>query len=423
MKSAKMQFYTPLFTDKTLKEYSGKVALAAEELHSSGGQYAGNVGWLNISRKKYEKQVGQILAAAGEIIKKCDVLVVLGVGGSYLGAKSAIDALKSQMYNIKSKGTPNIYFLGNSFNGQAVKEVLELCRGKDVCVNMISKSGSTLETYTAFEIFEKYLHERYGEKEAAERMYCTTGKDSNFYNYAYNKGYKMFEVPPDIGGRYSVLTQVGLLPMAVAGIDIEKVLEGAEHAAKLFLQPDIMLNDCYKYAAYRHICFNAGKPVELFVFYNPNLLAFGDWLAQLFGESEGKCGRGIFPTKLLFSTDLHSLGQFIQQGNPMLFETTVFAEKPAEPKQNNMPELLLSGNLNRLALDGAVKAHTSAGVPGALLEMDVLNEYNYGFMVYFFQKAAAISAMLFEVNPFDQPGVEDYKKNIKDGIKNLTGQL
>lgn len=423
MKSAKMQFYTPLFNDETLKQYSGKVALAVEELHSSDGRYAQNVGWLNISPQKNKELAAKILAAAEEITAKCEVFVVLGVGGSYLGAKSAVDALKSQMYNIKPKKTPNIYFLGNSFNGQAVKEVLELCSGKDVCVNMISKSGSTLETYTAFEIFEDYLQQRYGQKEAAARMYCTTGKNSAFYSYAAAKGYNLLEIPEDIGGRYSVLTEAGLLPMAAAGIEIEKVLEGASCAAEIFAQPDILLNDCYKYAAYRHMCFGAAKTVELFVFYDPNLLAFGDWLAQLFGESEGKNGKGIFPTKLLFSTDLHSLGQFIQQGNPILFETTVFAEKAMPTAQNDMPGLLLSGNLNRLALDGAVKAHTSAGVPNALLEMNVLNEYNYGFLVYFFLKAAAVSAMLFDVNPFDQPGVEDYKKNIKDGIKSLTGQV
>ena len=379
------------------------------------------LGWVNLPEDYDKEEFARIKAAAEKIKNKADVLVVIGIGGSYLGARAAIELLKSPFYNNLKKDTPDIYFLGNNISATYLNEVLSVCEGKDICVNVISKSGTTTEPALAFRVFKKLLEDKYGKEEAKERIFATTDKaKGTLKELSDEMGYETFVVPDDVGGRFSVLTAVGLLPIAVAGCDIDKLMEGARNGMKKYSEDDG--NDCYKYAAIRNILNRKGKKVEMLVSYDPAFQMMGEWFKQLFGESEGKDDKGIFPSSATFSTDLHSLGQFIQDGSKIIFETVVNIKEPKkdfflEPDAENRDGLNFLANqnmsvVNQKAYEGTLLAHTEGGVPNIVLDVDKIDEENVGELIYFFEKACAISGYVLGVNPFNQPGVESYKKNM-----------
>lgn len=397
---------------------------AAHELLSSGTG-AGNdfIGWLDLPENHDKEEFFRIKKAAEKIKNSCDVLIVIGIGGSYLGARAAIEFIKSPLYNNLKKDTPDIYFLGNSISSTALAETLSICEGRDVCVNVISKSGTTTEPAIAFRIFKSLLEEKYGKEGAKERIFCTTDKARGTLKaLADSEGYETFVVPDDVGGRYSVLTAVGLLPIAVSGADIDAMMKGAKDAREAFKDPDLNNNDCYKYAALRNILLRKGKGIEMLTAYEPRMTMMAEWFKQLYGESEGKDNKGLFPASAIFSTDLHSLGQYIQDGVRSIFETVVWIDNPQLDVEIKRQEddgdglNFLAGKkmsfVNRKAFEGTILAHNDGGVPNIVLELPRADEYEFGYMVYFFEKACAISGYLLGVNPFNQPGVESYKKNM-----------
>ena len=435
----KEKYLAPFVSPKELEGIAPMVAAAARQVEEGSGLGNDFLGWVHLPTQHDKEEVVRIKAAAQRIQKDSDVLVVIGIGGSYLGARSAIELMKGTFYNSLRKGCPEIIFAGCNISSAYMSQVLKMIEGRDFSVNVISKSGTTTEPALAFRVFRKLLIEKYGEKEAAKRIYCTTDKArGTLKGLADREGYETFVIPDDVGGRYSVLTAVGLLPIAVAGCDIDKILEGAAAAEKELAEPDLGKNDCYRYAALRNILYRKGKTTELFVTYEPAFTMMNEWLKQLFGESEGKDQKGIFPASVAFSTDLHSMGQFIQDGNRNLFETVVDIQAPAEDffleeDPENLDGLnFLSGQemsgVNRRALEGTILAHTQGGVPNMVLEVPDSGEYEYGYLVYFFEKACAVSGYLSGVNPFDQPGVEAYKKNMfallgKPGYEDLRADL
>ena len=381
------------------------------------------LGWVDLPSDYDREEFNRILSAAKEIQKSSEVLIVIGIGGSYLGARAVIEALASPNYNLLEKDTPNVYFVGNNISPTYLNEILSVCKGKDISVNVISKSGTTTEPALAFRIFKKLLEERYGLEGAKRRIYCTTDrKKGKLKELADQNGYQTFVVPDDVGGRFSVLTAVGLLPIAVCGLDIENLMDGAAQAREDFSVCDLSKNDCYQYAVARNILRQKGKTVEMLVSYEPCLGMMNEWYKQLFGESEGKNHKGIFPASAIFSTDLHSLGQFVQDGSPILFETVLNVQKPKmdfyieeEPANFDGLNFLANQNMsvvNRRAFEGTILAHTEGGVPNMVLEIPQLNEHELGYLIYFFEKACAVSGYLLGVNPFNQPGVESYKKNM-----------
>ena len=399
------------------------VTAAHETLKAKNGPGSDFLGWVSLPEDYDKEEFVRIKAAAEKIKKNSEVLIVIGIGGSYLGARAAIEALKSNLYNSLKKDTPDIYFIGNTISPTYLNEVISLVEGRDFSVNVISKSGTTTEPALAFRVFKKLLEERYGVEGAKERIYATTDKARGTLKELSDKmGYETFVIADNIGGRFSVLTAVGLLPIAVAGCDIDALMAGAREAMNSFNDPDINKNDCYKYAAIRNILYRKGKVAEMLVAYEPSFAMMNEWFKQLFGESEGKDGKGIFPTSAVFSTDLHSLGQFIQDGSKLLFETVVNVGKAqkdfyidADPANMDGLNFLSDQNMsvvNRKAFEGTILAHTEGGVPNVILEVPELNETELGFMIYFFEKACAISGYMLGVNPFDQPGVESYKKNM-----------
>lgn len=386
---------------------------------------AGNdfLGWVDLPSNYDREEFERILSAAKEIRENSEILIVIGIGGSYLGARAVIEALASPNYNSLKKDTPNIYFVGNNISPTYLNEILSVCDGKDISVNVISKSGTTTEPALAFRIFKKLLEEKYGEEAAKRRIYCTTDRvKGKLKELADQNGYRTFVVPDDVGGRFSVLTAVGLLPIAVSGLDIKQLMDGAAEAEKNLSVCEMSENDCYKYAVTRNILRQKGKSVEMLVSYEPSLGMMNEWYKQLFGESEGKNHKGIFPASAIFSTDLHSLGQFVQDGSPILFETVLDIKAPKkdfyiEEEASNFDGLNFLANqnmslVNRRAFEGTVLAHTEGGVPNMVLEIPQLNEYELGYLIYFFEKACAVSGYLLGVNPFNQPGVESYKKNM-----------
>lgn len=416
-----------------------EVTAAHELLHSGKGPGAEYTGWLDLPVDYDREEFARIKVAAEKIQKTADVLIVIGIGGSYLGARAAIEFCKSQNYNLLAKDTPQIFFSGNSISPSSLNEVRAMIEGRDFAVNVISKSGTTTEPAISFRVFREMLIERYGKEEAANRIFVTTDKAKGTLKaLADSEGYETFVVPDDVGGRYSVLTAVGLLPIAVAGIDIDKLMQGAADAREAFTNPDISNNDCYKYAAIRNVLARKGKTVEMMVSYEPSFAMMNEWFKQLYGESEGKDGKGIFPTSAIFSTDLHSLGQYIQDGQRILFETVVTFAKPVSDyvighdEANTDGLNFLTGKgmsfVNRKAFEGTVLAHNDGGVPNIVLEAETMNEYELGYMVYFFEKACAISGYILGVNPFNQPGVESYKRNMfallgKPGYENERQEL
>jgi len=402
------------------------VQAAHEMLHNKTGAGSDYVGWVDLPDTYDREEFSRIQQSAKKISEQSDALVVVGIGGSYLGAKAAIDMLTHTFYNQlpkEKRKTPEIYFVGQNISSTYLKHLLEILEDKDFSVNVISKSGTTTEPAIAFRIFRDLLEKKYGAEGAKERIYATTDAEKGALKQLANeKGYETFVVPDDVGGRYSVLTAVGLLPIAVAGIDIEQMMKGAQEAKVLYSNPDLETNPCYQYAAIRNALYKKGKTIELMVNYEPSLHFFSEWWKQLFGESEGKDQKGIFPAAVDFSTDLHSMGQYVQDGLRILFETVIQVEKPQEEivieeEAQNLDGLnFLVGKtmdfVNKKAFEGTLLAHTDGGVPNLVITVPELTPHTFGHMVYFFEKACGISGYLLGVNPFDQPGVEAYKKNM-----------
>ena len=399
-----------------------QVEAAAESLHSKTGLGNDFLGWVNLPTDYDKEEFDRIKAAAEKIKSNSDILIVIGIGGSYLGARAAIELLKSPLYNNMKKDTPDIYYVGNSINPTYLNEVISLCKDKDFSVNVISKSGTTTEPALAFRIFKKMVEDKYGKEGAKDRIFATTDKArGTLKNLSDTEGYETFVIPDDVGGRFSVLTAVGLLPIAVAGCDIDALMKGAAKAQADFCA-DFDNNDCYKYAALRNILYRKGKSVEMLVSYDPSFVMMSEWYKQLFGESEGKDNKGIFPSSAVFSTDLHSMGQYIQDGARILFETVVDIKNPKtdlflEADAENLDGLNFLTNqnmsvVNRKAFEGTVLAHTEGGVPNIILELEDTTEESIGYMIYFFEKACAVSGYVLGVNPFNQPGVESYKANM-----------
>ena len=418
--------------DKHLREFvnsneytsiAPQVEAAHKLLHDKTGLGNDFVGWVDLPVNYDKDEFARIKKAAEKIKKDTDVFVVIGIGGSYLGARAAIEFLKSPNYNALPKDTPDIYFTGNSISSTALTELLKICEGKDVSINMISKSGTTTEPAIAFRVFRELLEKKYGKEGAKSRIFCTTDKaKGTLKSLATKEGYETFVVPDDVGGRYSVLTAVGLLPIAVAGCDIDALMAGAAQARESLMDTDIEKNDCYKYAAIRNILYRKGKLVELLVSYEPAFTMMNEWWKQLYGESEGKDNKGLFPASVVFSTDLHSMGQYIQEGTRILFETVVQIDKPKyELTIGTDPENVdglnfLSGKtvdfVNKKAFEGTILAHTDGKVPNIVLNIPEVSEKELGYLIYFFEKACAISGYTMCLNPFNQPGVESYKKNM-----------
>ncbi|MCH3972093.1 MAG: glucose-6-phosphate isomerase [Oscillospiraceae bacterium] len=416
-----------------------QVKLAHQLLHTGTG--AGNdfIGWVTLPTDYDKEEFARIKAAAKRVQKNSNIFIVIGIGGSYLGARAAIEFLKSNNYNTLKKDTPDIYFVGNGISSTALAEVVEMCEGKDVSINMISKSGTTTEPSIAFRVLRELLIKKYGKDGARERIFCTTDKEKGTLKHlADEEGYETFVVPDDVGGRYSVLTAVGLLPIAVAGANIDALMAGAAKAQKLYDNDDLAANPCYQYAAARNILYRKGKAIEILVSYEPCFTMMNEWWKQLYGESEGKNNKGLFPASVVFSTDLHSMGQYIQQGRRILFETTVLFDKPkkeitiGKDPQNIDGLNFLQGKtmayVNEKAFEGTVLAHTDGGVPNTVIRVPDFSEDSLGQLIYFFEKACAISGYLLGVNPFNQPGVESYKKNMfallgKPGYEEQKGAL
>ena len=414
-----------------------QVEAAHKTLEAKNGPGSDFLGWMYLPCDYDKEEFARIKAAAAKIREDSDVLVVAGIGGSYLGARAVIEAVKGMYHNELDNGL-KIYFCGNSISPTYLNDIITLCKGKRFSINVISKSGTTTETSLAFRVLRKLLEDEMGVEEANKRIYATTDRaKGTLKQLADAQGWPTFVVPDDVGGRYSVLSAVGLLPIAAAGISIDEVMQGAADAMERFsvLSPD---NDAYKYAAIRNILYRKGKSIEILECYEPNFTLMNEWYKQLFGESEGKDNKGLFPASCIFSTDLHSMGQFIQEGSRTMFETIVDVRKPAqdlfiEKLEGNFDGLnfLADQNMsvvNRKAMEGTILAHTDGGVPEVVIEVDDLSAYNVGYLIYFFWCACACSGYLLSVNPFNQPGVESYKKNMfallgKPGYENLTAEL
>lgn len=409
-----------------VKYFKEQIAVAHKMLHERTG--AGNdfLGWVDLPVDYDKDEFARIQKAAEKIQGDSDVLIVIGIGGSYLGARACIDALSHTFYNALSKEqrkTPEIYYVGNNISGTYLKDLLDVCEGKEVSVNVISKSGTTTEPAIAFRVFKQFMEEKYGKEEAKNRIFATTDKARGaLLTLAKEEGYETFTIPDDVGGRFSVLTAVGLLPIAAAGINIEELMQGAADARAEYSNENVEENACYQYAAVRNALLRKGKTTEIVVNYEPCLQYFGEWWKQLYGESEGKDGKGLYPSSVNFSTDLHSLGQYIQDGQRILFETVINVEHPRKDVELKEEASDLDGLnylagktmdfVNKQAFQGTILAHVDGGVPNVVINLPAINAYHMGQLIYFFEKACGISGYLLGVNPFDQPGVEEYKKNM-----------
>ena len=417
------KYVMPFLPDGALENIAGEVKSANDALYAGTGKGSDFLGWLTLPQDYDKDEFARIKSAAKKIQDNSDVLVVVGIGGSYLGARAAIEFVKSQNYNLLKKDTPDIYFAGNTISSRAVAELERMIGDRDFSVNVISKSGTTTEPAVAFRILRELLEKKYGKDGAKERIFATTDKEKGtLKKFADSEGWQTFVVPDNVGGRYSVLTAVGLLPIAVAGIDIDALLQGARDAMEKYFSGDVMKDDCCKYAAIRNILYRSGRKIEMMISYEPSYTMMNEWFKQLFGESEGKDGKGIFPASAVFSTDLHSMGQYIQQGERTLFETVVTFKNSVdevyiENDKDNVDGLnFLAGKsisfVNQKAFEGTVLAHTDGNVPNIVIELDNMDEHDLGELIYFLEKACALSGYVLGVNPFDQPGVESYKKNM-----------
>lgn len=415
---------------------------AKSALHTVLGKNgAGNdfLGWVNLPDNYDKSEFERIKVAAQKIKSSCDVFVVIGIGGSYLGARAAIEFVKSPLYNNLKKDTPDIYFAGNNISSTALSELISICEDKDICVNVISKSGTTTEPAIAFRVFKKMLIDKYGAEGACERIFVTTDKErGTLKEFSDKAGYETFVVPDDVGGRYSVLSAVGLLPIAVAGIDIDAMMLGAKNASVACKSENYDENPAMQYATLRNVMVQYDKSVEILVGYEPYMLMLNEWWKQLYGESEGKDNKGIFPSSVIFSTDLHSLGQYIQEGKRTLFETVINVKNPGAPfvipfDETNVDGLnFIAGKeldyVNKTAMLATLIAHNDGGVPNIIIELEDRSAYSFGYLIYFFEMACAISGYILGVNPFNQPGVEAYKKNMfallgKPGYENMKSEL
>ena len=407
--------------------YMKKLTLDAKEtLVSKTG--AGNdfLGWIDLPVDYDKEEFARIKAAAKKIQSDSDVLLVIGIGGSYLGARAGIEFLSRSFYNVRDKSvrkTPEIYFCGNSISSTYLKHLMDVVGDRDFSINMISKSGTTTEPAIAFRVFKEKLEAKYGKKGAAERIYATTDKaKGSLKHLSDEEGYETFVVPDDVGGRFSVLTAVGLLPIAVSGADIDKLMEGAASGRKRALENDFEENDALQYAALRNILLRKGKSVEILANYEPAVHYVSEWWKQLFGESEGKDNKGLFPASVDLTTDLHSMGQFIQDGSRVMFETVINIDTPREELTIGEEPVDLDGLnylagktvdfVNKSAMNGTILAHTDGQVPNFMVTVPEVNEFYLGELFYFFEFACGVSGYLLGVNPFNQPGVESYKKNM-----------
>ena len=408
-------------------KYMSKIAADAKDLLVSK-QGAGNdfLGWIDLPVDYDKEEFARIKEAAEKIKNDSEVLLVIGIGGSYLGARAAIEFLRHSFYNIVSKEvrkTPEIYFVGNSISSTYIKHLIDVIGDRDFSINMISKSGTTTEPAIAFRVFKEILEKKYGKEAAAKRIYATTDKARGaLKNLATEEGYETFVVPDDVGGRFSVLTAVGLLPIAVSGADIDKLMEGAASGRKIALEAPFEENDALKYAAVRNILHRKGKSIEVLANYEPSLHFVSEWWKQLYGESEGKDQKGIFPASVDLTTDLHSMGQFIQDGARIMYETVLNVEKSSEEIILNEEPVDLDGLnylagktvdfVNKSAMNGTILAHTDGNVPNLIVNIPEQNEFYLGQLFYFFEFACGVSGYILGVNPFNQPGVESYKKNM-----------
>ncbi|MFF2889011.1 glucose-6-phosphate isomerase [Paenibacillus sp. NPDC057967] len=403
-----------------------QVRVAHDQLHNGTGAGSDYLGWIDLPANYDKEEFARIKKAAEKIQNDSEVLIVIGIGGSYLGARAAIEMLSHSFYNVQSKEqrkTPQVLFAGNNISSTYVTHLLQLLEGRDWSINVISKSGTTTEPAIAFRIFRAELEKKYGKEEARKRIYATTDKEKGaLKKLSSEEGYESFIIPDDVGGRYSVLTAVGLLPIAVAGIDVDAMMKGAADASEVYANPNLAENEAYQYAAVRNALYRKGKETEILVNYEPSLHFVSEWWKQLYGESEGKDYKGIYPASVDFSTDLHSMGQFIQEGNRNIFETVIQVGEVAEhiEIQHDADDLdglnFLTGKtmdfVNKKAFEGTLLAHTDGQVPNLIVNIADMTPYTFGYLVYFFEKACGISGYLLGVNPFDQPGVEAYKKNM-----------
>jgi glucose-6-phosphate isomerase len=418
------------------------VKVAHQSIHEQTGAGSDYLGWVDLPTNYDKEEFARIQKSAEKIKSDSDILLVIGIGGSYLGARAAIEMLNHSFYNALSKEqrkTPQVIFVGNNISSTYMKDLYDLLEGKDFSINVISKSGTTTEPALAFRIFRKLLIEKYGKAEAKHRIFATTDKARGaLKTLATEEGYETFVIPDDVGGRYSVLTAVGLLPIAVTGVDIEAMMKGAQAASEDFGKAELDENPAYQYAVVRNVLYNKGKTIEMLINYEPGLQYFSEWWKQLFGESEGKDQKGIYPSSANFSTDLHSLGQYVQEGRRDIFETVINVETPrheltVEEEANDLDGLnYLAGKsvdfVNKKAFQGTMLAHTDGGVPNLVVSIPAMDEYTFGYLVYFFEKACAMSGYLLGVNPFDQPGVEAYKVNMfallgKPGFEEKKAEL
>jgi glucose-6-phosphate isomerase len=432
----------PFFGEHEITYLQDAVKVAHHSLHEQTGAGSDFLGWIDLPVNYDKEEFSRIQKAAEKIKSDSDVLIVIGIGGSYLGARAAIEMLQHSFYNAlpkEKRGTPQVLFAGNNISSTYMKDLMDLLDGKDWSINVISKSGTTTEPALAFRIFRKMLEEKYGVEEARNRIYATTDKARGaLKTLAAEEGYESFTIPDDVGGRYSVLTAVGLLPIAVSGANIEDMMNGAAQAREDFSKSELQENAAYQYAAVRNVLYNKGKTIEMLINYEPGLQYFAEWWKQLFGESEGKDQKGIFPSSANFSTDLHSLGQYVQEGRRDLFETVVKVEESRheltiEEAENDLDGLnYLAGEtvdfVNNKAFEGTMLAHTDGGVPNLIVSIPKMDSYTFGYLVYFFEKACAMSGYLLGVNPFDQPGVEAYKVNMfallgKPGFEEKKAEL
>ena len=405
--------------DEILHSYEAKVSQINEMINKKTGPGNDFLGWVDWPANYDKDELKRIKADAQYVRDHFDILVVCGIGGSYLGARSALEALNG----LKSDDKLEIIFMGQTFSPNYVSQVLHYLKDKSFAINVISKSGTTTETSISFRLLKGLLERQIGKEKAKRAIYATTDKEKGaLKTLCNNEGYATYVLPSDIGGRYSVFTAVGTFPLACAGIDVEAMLKGAYDARELIQNAPLKDNDCYKYACMRDFMYHHNKPVEMYVTYEPQMSQISEWLKQLFGESEGKEHKGLYPSSATFSTDLHSLGQFVQDGTPLLFETILNIEEPQHdvsvPHDNDDLDGLnyLEGKtlsyVNQKAFEGTLQAHEDGGVPCNVIYLDKLDAYNLGYLFYFFMRACAMSAYMLDINPFNQPGVEVYKKNM-----------
>ncbi len=421
------------------EKYAQPLQQAHTWLQEATGQGSDFVGWVNLPRDYDKAEYQRIQAAARKIQSDSKALVVIGIGGSYLGARAVIELVSSNNYNLKKKDTPNIYFTGNGLSGDSMQEVMDLIGDDDFSVNVISKSGTTTEPAVAFRFFKAMLEKKYGKAEAAKRIYATTDKARGaLKSLAGAEGYDTYVVPDDVGGRYSVLTAVGLLPIAVAGIDLDQLMKGAADMMETCRKAELAANPAWQYAAARSDLYQQGKKIEILAAYEPRVRFFAEWWKQLYGESEGKENKGLFPASVEFTADLHSMGQYIQQGERLMLETVIRFGKsahqlcvPRDEADGDGLNFLAGKDMDFIAtqaMDGTLLAHVEGGVPNLIIHAGEINAYTCGELIYFFEYACGLCGYLLGVNPFDQPGVEAYKKNMfallgKPGYEDMGAQL